>query len=166
MSLLVPDTGLLFWMLLSFGIVFFLLAKFGFPVITKMVEERKEYIDHSLEVAREANRQLEHIKAESDTIMAKAHEEQQRILNEAAVTRDRIIKEAKAQAEAEAQKQLDKVKAQIELEKQSAIRDIRRQVAVLSVDIAEKVLRKNLDEEHKQMDLIDRLLDEMTVSKS
>lgn len=166
MSLLVPDTGLLFWMLLSFGIVFFLLAKFGFPVITKMVEERKEYIDHSLEVAREANRQLEHIKAESDTIMAKAHEEQQRILNEAAVTRDRIIKEAKAQAEAETQKQLDRAKAQIELEKQSAIRDIRRQVAVLSVDIAEKVLRKNLDEEHEQMDLIDRLLDEMTVSKS
>ncbi len=166
MSLLVPDTGLLFWMLLSFGIVFFLLAKFGFPVIVKMVEERKEYIDHSLEVAREANRQLENIKIESDTIMAKAHEEQQRLLNEAAVTRDRIIKEAKAQAMAEAQKQLEEVKAQIELEKQSAIRDIRRQVAVLSVDIAEKVLRKNLDEEHEQMGLIDRLLDEMTVSKS
>lgn len=166
MSLLVPDSGLLFWMLLSFGIVFFILAKYGFPVIVKMVEERKEYIDHSLEVAKEANRQLAEIKAESETIMAKAHEEQIRILNEAAATHNRIIKEAKEQAEVEGQKQLDEVKKQIKAEKDAAIRDIRRQVAVLSVDIAEKVLRKNLDEEHEQMEMIDRLLDEMNVSKS
>ena len=94
MSLLVPDSGLLFWMLLSFGIVFFVLAKYGFPVIVKMVNERKEYIDRSLVVAKEANEQLANLKAECETIMAKAHEEQARILNEAAATRDRIIKEA------------------------------------------------------------------------
>ena len=98
MSLLVPDSGLLFWMLLSFGIVFFVLAKYGFPVIVKMVNERKEYIDRSLVVAKEANEQLANLKAEGETIMAKAHEEQARILNEAAATRDRIIKEAKEQA--------------------------------------------------------------------
>lgn len=166
MSLLVPDSGLLFWMLLSFGVVFFLLAKFGFPVIVKMVEERKAYIDHSLESAKEANSQLANIKIESETILAQAHEEQVRILNEAVATRDRIIREAKDQAIAEGQKQLDEVKKQIKLEKDAAIRDIRRQVAVLSVDIAEKVLRKNLDEKHEQMELIDRLLDELTVSKS
>ena len=90
MSLLVPDSGLLFWMLLSFGIVFFVLAKYGFPVIVKMVNERKEYIDRSLVVAKEANEQLANLKAEGETIMAKAHEEQARILNEAAATRDRI----------------------------------------------------------------------------
>ena len=89
MSLLVPDSGLLFWMLLSFGIVFFVLAKYGFPVIVKMVNERKEYIDRSLVVAKEANEQLANLKAEGETIMAKAHEEQARILNEAAATRDR-----------------------------------------------------------------------------
>lgn len=166
MSLLVPDSGLLFWMLLSFGIVFFILAKYGFPVIVKMVEERKEYIDHSIEVAKEANRQLTAIRAESETIMAKAHEEQSRLLNEAAATRDRIIKEAKDQAQIEGQKQLEEVKKLIQAEKSEAIRDIRRQVAILSVDIAEKVLRKNLDEEHEQTELIDRLLDELTVSKS
>ncbi len=166
MSLLVPDSGLIFWMLLSFGIVFIILAKYGFPVIVKMVDERKQYIDHSLEVAREANEQLANIKLESETIMAKAHEEQVRVLNEAAVTRDRIIKEAKEKAQIEAQKELDEVKKQIQAEKDEAIRAIRRQVAGLSVDIAEKVLRKNLDEEHEQMDMIDRLLDEMTVSKS
>ena len=74
MSLLVPDSGLLFWMLLSFGIVFFVLAKYGFPVIVKMVNERKEYIDRSLVVAKEANEQLANLKAEGETIMAKAHE--------------------------------------------------------------------------------------------
>ena len=150
MSLLVPDSGLLFWMLLSFGIVFFVLAKYGFPVIVKMVNERKEYIDRSLVVAKEANEQLANLKAEGETIMAKAHEEQARILNEAAATRDRIIKEAKEQARIEGDKMMEEVKRQIQAEKEDAIRDIRRQVAVLSVDIAEKVLRKNLDDENKQ----------------
>lgn len=166
MSLLVPDTGLLFWMLLAFGVVFFVLAKFGFPIIIKMVNERKEYIDQSLVVAKEANEQLANLKAEGETILAKAHEEQARILNEAAATRDRIIKEAKDQAQIEGQKLMDEVKNQICAEKEDAICDIRRQVAVLSVDIAEKVLRKNLDNENKQMEMIDRLLDELTVSKN
>ena len=71
MSLLVPDSGLLFWMLLSFGIVFFVLAKYGFPVIVKMVNERKEYIDRSLVVAKEANEQLANLKAEGETIRLK-----------------------------------------------------------------------------------------------
>ena len=166
MSLLVPDSGLLFWMLLSFGIVFFVLAKYGFPVIIKMVNERKEYIDRSLVVAKEANEQLANLKAEGETIMAKAHEEQARILNEAAATRDRIIKEAKEQARIEGDKMMEEVKRQSQAEKEDAIRDIRRQVAVLSVDIAEKVLRKNLDDENKQTEMIDRLLDELTVSKN
>ncbi|MEG2514027.1 MAG: F0F1 ATP synthase subunit B [Bacteroidaceae bacterium] len=166
MSLLVPDSGLLFWMLLSFGIVFFILAKFGFPVITKMVDERKEYIDHSLEVAKQANEQLANIKVDSETIMAKAYEEQTRILNEAVVTRNRIIKEAKEQASEAGLKELDEVKRLIKAEKEEAIRYIRRQVALLSVDIAEKVLRKILDEENEQMEMIDRLLDEVNVSKS
>lgn len=166
MSLLVPESGLLFWMLLSFGIVFFILAKWGFPVIVKMVEERKEYIDHSLEAAKEANRRLAAIKSESETILATAQEEQTKILNEAVAMRDRIIKEAKEQAQAEGEKQLAEVKKQIEAEKNEAIRDIRRQVASLSVDIAEKVLRKNLGGKQEQMEMIDRLLDEITVSKS
>ena len=138
MSLLLPDSGLLFWMLLSFGVVFVVLAKYGFPVITKMVEGRRTYIDQSLEVAKEANAQLQRLKAESEAFV-----------------------EARKQAEVAAQKELDDVKKQIQQEKEEAIRDIRRQVAVLSVDIAEKVIRKNLDEEHEQMEMIDRMLDEV-----
>jgi len=166
MSLLMPDTGLLFWMLLCFGIVFFVLAKFGFPVIIKMVNERKEYIDHSLVVAKEANEQLANLKAEGETILAKAREEQVRILNEASATRERIISEAKTQAQIEGTKMLEEVKLQINAEKEDAIRDIRRQVAVLSVNIAEKVLRKDLDSEDEQMEMIERLLDETFTSKN
>ena len=164
MSLLVPDSGLLFWMLLSFGIVFFVLAKYGFPVIVKMVNERKEYIDRSLVVAKEANEQLANLKAEGETIMAKAHEEQARILNEAAATRDRIIKEAKEQARIEGDKMMEEVKRQIQAEKEDAIRDIRRQVAVLSVGIAEKIMRNKLADAKEQEELIDRMLDEMIES--
>lgn len=166
MSLLVPDSGLLFWMLLAFGIVFFVLAKYGFPIITKMVDERKQYIDTSLEAAREANERLTNIQTESEAILVKAKEEQSRILSEAIATRESIIKEAKGKAQIEGQKMLEEAKLQIQAEKEDAIRDIRRQVAMLSVDIAQKVLRKDLDKETKQMDMIDRLLDEVIDSKA
>ena len=167
MSLLVPDSGLLFWMLLSFGIVFFVLAKFGFPVITKMVDERKQYIDHSLVIAKEANEQLANIKAEGESILTKANEEQMRILKEAAEARERIVRDAKEQARIEGDKMLAEARRQIQAEKEDAICDIRRQVAILSVDIAEKVLRKNLDTDKEQMQMIDRMLDELTnVSKN
>ena len=158
MSLLLPDSGLLFWMFLSFGIVFVILAKYGFPVIIKMVEGRKTYIDQSLEVAREANAQLSKLKQEGD---AAANKEQGRILREAMEERDKIVHEARKQAEIAAQKELDAVKQQIQMEKDEAIRDIRRQVAVLSVDIAEKVLRKSLEDKDAQMGMIDRMLDEV-----
>ncbi|MDR0988664.1 MAG: F0F1 ATP synthase subunit B [Prevotellaceae bacterium] len=164
MSLLLPDSGLLFWMVLAFGIVFLVLAKYGFPVITKMVEGRKTYIDQSLEVAKEANAQLARLKQESEEIVANAHKEQGRIMREAMHQRDQLIVQAQQQAKAAAQKELDEVKERISQEKEEAIRSIRRQVAVLSVDIAEKIIRKNLDDEREQMDMIDRMLDEALVT--
>lgn len=164
MGLLTPDPGLVFWMIIVFGAVFFVLAKYGFPVIIGMVEDRKAYIDNSLQAAREANEQLANVKAEGEKVLAQAHEEQARILSEAAATRDRIIKEAQTRAILEGQRLMDEMKKQIETEKESAIRDIRRQVAALSVDIAEKIMRSKLADEKGQMDLIDRMLDEMLES--
>jgi len=166
MSLLLPESGLLFWMLLSFGIVFAVLAKYGFPVIIKMVEDRKVYINQSIQVAKDAHEQLSKLKSESELIIANANKEQGRILKETMLERDKIIYEARKQAEVAAQKELDNVKAQIILEKEEAIRDIRRQVAVLSVDIAEKVIRKTMQTEKEQMEMIDRMLDEVLSSKS
>lgn len=163
MELLTPDSGLFFWMLLSFGIVFFILARYGFPVITNMVDKRKEYIDHSLEAAREANRKLDEVKTESGQLIAKAQEEKTRIINEAIAARHKIMKEAREQAEQDVKKQLEEVQQQIQAQKDEVLRDIRRQVAVLSVDIAEKVVRKDLDNEKSQMEMIDRLLNDISL---
>ncbi len=166
MSLLLPESGLLFWMLITFGVVFFILAKWGFPVITKMVEKRTEYIEKSLESAKEANTQLATLKEKSEAIVAEANKEQSRILREAAEERTKIIEAARKQANEVAQKELLAVKEQIRQEKEEAIRSIRRQVAVLSVDIAEKIIRQKLSKEDDQMQMIDRMLDEVMAQKN
>jgi F-type H+-transporting ATPase subunit b len=166
MSLLLPDSGLLFWMLLSFGIVSFILVKYGFPVIIKMVESRKTYIDESLQLAKQAYEQMAKVKAQGEVIVDNARKEQVKIMNDAAQMRDQLIKDAKDKAGIEAVKLIEEARVQIQSEKEAAIRDIRRQVAELSVDIAEKVLRGQLDKKGEQMAMIDRLLDEINISKS
>ena len=95
MSLLTPDSGLLFWMIVSFGIVFVILSKYGFPVIVKAIEQRKAYIDNSLETARQANERLAHIQAEGEKMLAEAKEKQNAVLKEAFAEKERIIEEAR-----------------------------------------------------------------------
>lgn len=165
MSLLNPDIGVFFWMLVSFIIVFFILAKFGFPALVNMVNERKQYIDESLKSAREANEKLSHIKEESESILVEARKEQAKILKEAMETRTQIINEAKEKAQSEGGRLLEEAHKQIQKEKDDAIRDIRKQVAELSVEVAEKVLRKQLSSEVEQNGMIERLLDEVSDSK-
>ena len=150
MDLLIPSTGLLFWMSITFFVVLFILWKWGFPAITDMVRERNAFIDESLRKAQEANDKLANIQQEGESILQEARGEQARIMKEATSTRD-AIGEAKAEAESE---------------RQNAINDIRSQVAVLSVQIAEKVLREKLSTDKAQMDLIDKLLDEVSVDNT
>ena len=159
--LLKPDLGLLFWMLVSFGIVFFILAKFGFPVIVKMVDERKAFIDKSLEAAKAANERLAGIQEESERILKQTRDEEIRILKEAKEARNKIIGEAKEQAAVEAGKLIAEAKTAIQKEKEMAIRDIRNQIADLSLTIAEKVLRKNLDNPPAQRELVQKLIEEV-----
>ena len=159
MDLLIPSTGLLFWMCLTFFVVLAILWKYGFPVITNMVAERKAFIDDSLRKAHEANERLANIQKEGESILQEAREKQAQILKEAAETRDAIVEKAQEKARAEGVRLLDEAKAAIEQEKKAAIADIRQQVAVLSVEIAEKVIRQNLRDDKSQMDLIDRMLD-------
>ena len=161
-AILTPDLGLLFWMLLAFLVVFGILAKYGFPAITNMVDERNRYIDESLRKAHEAQERLANIEKEGESILQEAREKQAQILKEAAETRDAIVEQAQAKARSEGARLLDEAKMAIEQEKKTAIADIRQQVATLSVDIAEKVLRKNLKDDKSQMDLIDRMLDEVS----
>ena len=164
MDLLIPSTGLLFWMTITFLVVFFLLWKFGFPVITGMVKERQAFIDESLKKAHEANERLANIQKEGESILQEAREKQAQILKEAAKTRDAIVEQAQNKARSEGARLLDEAKAAIEQEKKAAIADIRQQVAALSVEIAEKVLKQNLKDDKSQMDLIDRMLDDVSAN--
>lgn len=165
MSLLTPDFGLMFWMALSFGVVFFIAAKWGFPVITRAVEERKKYIDDALKNADEANKQLANIKAEGDAILAEARKQQHAMLRDATKLKEDMLAGAKDAAQKETQKILEDARKQIKVEKETALAEIRSQVAVLAVDIAEKVLRSELKDEKSQLDLVNRLLDEVPDQK-
>ena len=162
MSLLLPDSGLLFWMTLVFLVVFFVLWKWGFPSIIKMVNERKEYIDESLAKAEEANLRLANIQKQGEELLMEAREKQAQILREASETRDTIVGQAQEKAHEESARILSEAKAEIESQKQAAIRDIRAQVAELSVQIAEKILQKELSTSAEQTRFIDRLLDDVT----
>ena len=160
MSFLLPEAGLLFWMLIAFGVVFFILYKYGFPVITSMIDERKKFIDEALDNAKIANEKLAGIEEQSRLILEKANAEQVRILREAVVARDCIVKEAQEKAELESAKIISAAKEQIKQEKEDALREIRAQVAELSIAIAEKVIRKELADDKAHDSFMDSLLDE------
>lgn len=160
MSLVTPDFGLLFWMVVIFGLVFFLLAKFGFPVITDMVDKRSAKIAQSLKDADEIEARMASWKAEQAQMLEATRKEQSLMLREAAATRARIVADAQAQAQAEADRILSEARARIEAEKESALRDVRKEIALLSVQVAEKVLRHELSDESSQRAFIDQLVDE------
>lgn len=165
MSLITPDFGLFFWMTVVFLIVLFILWKYGFPVIVKMVNDREAFINDSLRKAHEANERLANIQKEGESILQEAREKQAQILKEAADTRDAIVEKAQDKAREEGARLLNDARAAIEQEKAAAIADIRKQVATLSVEIAEKVLRQNLQGDKAQMDLINRMLDDASLNK-
>ena len=165
MSLITPDFGLFFWMTIVFLVVLFILWKWGFPVIVKMVEERKAFIDESLRKAHEANERLANIHKEGESILQEAREKQAQIMKEATDTRNAIVEKAQAKAREEGARLLAEAKSEIEAEKQNAIRDIRSQVAELSVLVAEKVVREKLSDDKEQMSLINRLLSEVAVEQ-
>jgi F-type H+-transporting ATPase subunit b len=165
MSLLTPDFGLVFWMLLCFLIVLFILGKYGWPVIIGMINKRGEYIEESLKAAHEANERLQNIKAEGEKILSAAKGEQINILKEATKMKEQIIGDAKDKAQIEAEKIIENAKVAILREKENAIKDIRTQVAELSIGIAEKVLRRELADEKSQTEMINKLLDEINVAK-
>ncbi len=161
MSLLIPESGLFIWMLLAFGVVLFVLWKFGWPAFTNMLDERAKYIDDSIAKAKLANDELANIQAKTAAMLKEAQDQQSKILAEAVETRNQIVEKAKTEATVAGQKILAEAKQQIEVEKEDAIRDIRRQVGLLSVEISEKVLRQSLKTDKDQMAMIDRMLDEI-----
>lgn len=160
MSLLTPDLGLLFWMLLSFLIVFGALAKFGFPVITGMVNKRREHIDESLRAADQARARLEGVEEEARKIMDEAARRSGESLSEALAESQRIVETARQRAEADTAARIEAAKRQIAIEKERALDQMRESVAELSVEVAEKLLRTNLEKEGAGGELVARLIDE------
>lgn len=160
MSLFTPDAGLLFWMVLIFGIVFFILAKFGFPIITDMVDKRNIRIRDSLREAGEIEAEMADALKKRQEIVEQARKEQSDILKDAAEAKKNIIDQARVQAEDEARKIVEEARTRIAVEKEMAMRDIRRQTAMLSVSIAEKLLRSKLSSEDFQLEYLERLADE------
>lgn len=162
MNLLLPESGLIFWMTIIFAIVFFVLAKFGFPVITGMVEKRSRRINDSLEAARVAEEAIENLNRTKEQVITETRMEQDRLMKEAAAERDLFMQQAQTQAREEADRILMEARVKIRQEKEDALRDIRREVAVVSMAVAEKVLRKELSSDKGQQELLDRLVEEMT----
>lgn len=161
MGLLQPELGLLFWTSLAFGVVLFLLCKFGFPVILRSVEERRKFIDSSIDAAHEAEVRLERVTLDSEAIVEKAEAERQMILRSAGEERDRIVTEARAKAEEEARRIVAEAREQAAEEREHILRDGRQQVAALAVALSEKLLREELRDRQSQTKLADRLLDEI-----
>ena len=160
MSLITPDFGLLFWMTLIFGIVFFLLAKFGFPMITSMVDKSNERINESIAKAKEAEESLARLAEQQTQMIQEARAEQSRILKEASEAKEQMMAKAREEAQTLSSDMIERAKTQIEAEKESALKDIRRQVSLLSVEIAEKLVRGELKSDDRQAELLDKLFDE------
>ncbi len=160
MNLVTPDSGLLFWMIVIFGIVFFLLAKFGFPIITRSVDERSARIDKSLKDARDIEERMASWTQKEAKMREDARKGQALMLREAAEEKNRIIADARSAAKSEADKLLADARTSIAAEKESALRDVRREVALLGVEVAEKVLREELSGADAQRAYLEKMLDE------
>ena len=161
MDLMLPDSGLLFWMTVIFGLVLFILAKFGFPIITGMVEKRNKRISDSLEAARIAEEALANLQQEQERLISETRSEQARLMQEAAAERDRMIAQAQEQARAEAQKIMDDARERINEEKEAVMKEIRNEVAKVSLSIAEKIVRKDLSSDASQKELVDKLINKL-----
>jgi F-type H+-transporting ATPase subunit b len=154
MGLVSPNPGTLFWMLLIFGIVFYILKRFAWKPILNALKERENSIRDALNSADLARKQIEDLRADQDVLRAKSLKDKDLILKEARDIKDKIISEAREKASLEGAKMIAQIREQIENEKLSALNDIRLQVADLSVQIAEKILQEKLESTPSQEQLI------------
>lgn len=155
-----PDAGLLFWMLLAFGVVFYVLYKYGFPIITSMIDARKQYIDEALKGAKEANEKIANIEQQCNGLIEEARRKQLEILREATAAKELIIKEAREKADAETERIIAAAKREIEQQREDAMNAVREEAAKVAVAVAEKILRRELTGEERQQQYVERLVDE------
>ena len=161
MELFTPDFGLVFWMFVAFILLFLVLAKWGWPVIIKMMDERAATIDRGVEDAKQAKEQLDNARAEAQKYVAEAQARQAEMLREAAKMKTEIIEQAKNEAADAARKEMDAAKAAIEQARKEAELQFRNEVGKFSIDIAEKMVRNQMKSSEAQTELVNKLLDEI-----
>jgi len=164
MGLLTPDYGLLFWMVLSFSIVLFILKKFAWKPILGALKEREKSIEGALKSAEKAKAEMAKMQADNEKILAEARLERDKLIKEAREMKDRIVEEAKTLAQVEGQKMIEAARQSISSEKKAAIKEIKDQVAVLSIQVAEKLIKDKLADNANQSDYIDKLLKDIKLN--
>ena len=161
MELFTPEFGLIFWMFVAFGCLYYVLAKWAWPFIIKSMEERADLIDKGVAYAQEAKSQLDNAKAEADKLLAEARNEQADILREAAKMRNELIEKARGDAADEAKKVSQAAQVSLEQSRKEAEKQLRTEVGDLALQIAEKVIRKNIASDAAQRALVDQYLSEV-----
>lgn len=164
MELIKPAIGLIFWMCLTFGIVLFILKKFAWKPILKALKDREDSIQNALDTAKKAREEMSNLKADNEKIIAEAKTERDTILREARVIKDKMIIEAKDRAGKEAEKLVAIARENIQNEKMAAITELKNQVAHLSIEIAEKILKQELSEKDKQKSIVKNLLEDVKMN--
>lgn len=161
MELFTPDFGLVFWMFVAFIVLFFVLWKWGWPVIIKNMDSRADTIDKGVEYAKQAKEQLDNARAEAQKYVEEAQQRQAEILREAAKMKTQIVEEARREASEEAQKVMDAAKVSIDQSRKEAELQIRNEVSRFSLEIAEKMMRSKLSNDAAQRELVNKMLDEI-----
>lgn len=164
MDLITPSFGLLVWMLIGFGILFFILAKFAWPIIIKAINKREAYINEQLNAATKAREEMKNLKSEHEALLVKAKEERDAILAEARKMSEKLYEDAKAKSARESQLMIDEAKQTIHFEKMKAITDIKNEIAQMSIEIAEKVLTEELSDKQKQEELVAKWVKDVSIN--
>ncbi|MDE6074523.1 MAG: F0F1 ATP synthase subunit B [Muribaculaceae bacterium] len=161
MELFTPSFGLVFWMFVSFALLFLILWKFAWPVIMKSVDERADLIDKGVEYAQQARLQLDNARKSADDIVAAARRKEADIIREADSLKAQIVEEARANAKEVAHKEVEAAKISIEQSRKEAENSLRQQVGVIALNIAQQVLRRQLNDPQAQQALVNSLLDQV-----
>lgn len=164
MELIKPEIGLIVWQTVVFVILVFLLAKFAWRPILGLIKERESSINDALDSAEKARLEMKNLQASNEKLIKKAREERDEMLKEARTIKEKMISEASTEAEEKASKILANAQETIIAEKQAALAEIKAQVANLSIEIAEKVVKKELDSKEDQMKLVDSMLDDVKLN--
>lgn len=159
MELLTPGIGLIFWMTIIFVIVLVILGKWGWPVLIKSIKKRETDIRDSLDAAKKAQEEMKQLKLDNETLLQEAKRERDELLKDAKKLKDQIIEQAKQQASLEADKIIVQARENIETEKRKAVEDLKNQISIFSIEIAEKVLKSELSDKEKSEKIISQELE-------